>query len=576
MGACPLTGPVWGDGNILLGGLGSDRLEGRGANDVLDGDRYVQVRISVRTNPADPATEIGTTDLMEHTYQAGNPHTLEADVAAGVIDPGNLVAVREVITPTAAQTAGNVDTAVFSGPEANYTVTTTGGDGTLGSPGSTTTVTDNVGADGTDTLRNIEQLAFSDTVVTNAPVIGVATAGNARATVTWTAPTVGVASSFNVKTLDVTTNPAGVQVGGLLTAPGTDTSLVVPGLTNGNKYVFQVSATNAQGTSPFSVASNVVIPAATIEPGTPPAPPAATVPGAPTGVTAVAGNAAATLAWTLPASDGGAQITGYEIRTFIGTATTPTRTLSVGTGTGAVVDGLINATGYTFDVAAINSAGTGARSARTAVTTPRTEFVVPTITARTPAAGAKSVSQTNNLTVTFSEPVANVTTGTVVLRLGTTVVPATVTYNNATRTATLNPNATLLADRTYSMAVSSVRDTAGNSMGFTSWQFTTGPAPTLLSTSPANGARGVARTANVTARFSEPITGVSTGTVVLRLGTTVIPAVVSYNNATRTVTLNPSVTLAANRTYTMAISSVRDLAGNPLGNRSWSFTTGTR
>jgi Ca2+-binding RTX toxin-like protein len=570
MGACPLEGPVWGDGNILLGGLGSDRLEGRGANDVLDGDRYVQVGISVRTNPNDAATEIGSTDLMEHTYQAGNTHTLEADVAAGVIDPGNLVAVREVITPTAAQTAGNVDTAVFSGPEANYTVSTIGGDGTLGSPGSTTTVTDNVGADGTDMLRNIEALAFADTVVTNAPVIGVATAGNARATVTWTAPTNGIASSFNIKVLDVTTNPAGVQVGGLLTAAATDTSLVVTGLSNGNKYVFQVSATNAQGTSPFSAASNVVIPAPTAEP------PAPAAPGAPTALTAVAGNGTATLAWTIPASDGGAPITGYEIRTFIGAGTTPARTLTVGTGTGAVVDGLINATGYTFDVAAVNSAGTGARSARTAVATPRAEFVAPTITARTPAVGAKSVSQANNLTVTFSEPVANVTGGTVVLRLGGSVVPATVSYNNATRTATLNPSANLLADRTYSMAVSSIRDTAGNTMASTSWQFTTGPAPTLVSVSPGISARGVSRTANVTARFSEPITGASTGTVVLRLGTTVIPAVVSYNNVTRTVTLNPSATLAANRTYTMSISSVRDLAGNPFVPRNWTFTTGTR
>ena len=159
MGACPLTGPVWGDGNILLGGLGWDTLEGRGADDVLDGDRYLKVRISVRTNPADAATEIGTTDLMEHPYQAGNPKTLAADVAAGVIDPGNLVAVREIVTPTAAQTAGNRDSAVFSGIRANYTVTTVGGDGTLGSPGSTTTVVHNgAGADGTDTLRNIERL----------------------------------------------------------------------------------------------------------------------------------------------------------------------------------------------------------------------------------------------------------------------------------------------------------------------------------------------------------------------------------------------------------------------------------
>ena len=53
MGVCPLTGPVWGDGNILLGGLGSDKLEGRGGNDVIDGDRYLKIRISVRNNAGD-------------------------------------------------------------------------------------------------------------------------------------------------------------------------------------------------------------------------------------------------------------------------------------------------------------------------------------------------------------------------------------------------------------------------------------------------------------------------------------------------------------------------------------------
>src|SRR3954449_11555628 len=47
-GQCPLDGPVWGAGNILLGGLGSDTLQGRGGDDILDGDRYLRVRISVR------------------------------------------------------------------------------------------------------------------------------------------------------------------------------------------------------------------------------------------------------------------------------------------------------------------------------------------------------------------------------------------------------------------------------------------------------------------------------------------------------------------------------------------------
>ena len=52
---CLLTGEfVWGEGNILLGGAGSDTLEGRGGDDIIDGDRFLNVRLSVRTDPADP------------------------------------------------------------------------------------------------------------------------------------------------------------------------------------------------------------------------------------------------------------------------------------------------------------------------------------------------------------------------------------------------------------------------------------------------------------------------------------------------------------------------------------------
>jgi hypothetical protein len=322
---------------------------------------------------------------------------------------------------------------------------------------------------------------------------------------------------------------------------------------------------NAIGTSAFSALSNAVTPSAPV------------LASAPAIGTATAGIAQATVRWTAPAAVPSAPVTQFRVRVFVGAATTPTREVTVGNVTNTVITGLINGTGYTFDVAAINTAGTGAASARSALTTPRTEFVAPTITARTPASGATSVSQTNNLSVTFSEPVANVTTGTVVLRLGTTVIPATVTYNNATRTATVNPNATLLADRTYSLAASSVRDTAGNTIAFTSWQFTTGPAPTVASVTPGIGANNVGRTANMTVRYSEPVTSVSTGTVVLRRGTLtgpVVTATVTYNAATRTATLNPSATLAANTTYTMATSSVLDLAGNPLAFRSWTFRTG--
>ena len=71
----------------------------------------------------------------------------------------------------------NCDTAVFSGPRANYTITSpvpAAGDAPF------TLVTDNAGTDGADVVRNVEQLKFTDTTVSfglpGAPTIGQALA----------------------------------------------------------------------------------------------------------------------------------------------------------------------------------------------------------------------------------------------------------------------------------------------------------------------------------------------------------------------------------------------------------------
>ncbi|MBK7454921.1 MAG: heme peroxidase [Anaerolineales bacterium] len=163
---CMLTGNVWGAGNILLGGSGSDLLEGRGANDIIDGDKYVNVRLSVRDNLG---VEIGSTDLMEHVADSGNfgPGTagmnLQQAVFAGLVDPGKIVIVREILSNPG---PGDIDTALFSGPSSDYTITANpdgsvtvdhtaaiGGGGGGGGGGAN---------DGIDTLWNIELLAFTD------------------------------------------------------------------------------------------------------------------------------------------------------------------------------------------------------------------------------------------------------------------------------------------------------------------------------------------------------------------------------------------------------------------------------
>jgi hypothetical protein len=214
------------------------------------------------------------------------------------------------------------------------------------------------------------------------------------------------------------------------------------------------------------------------------------------------------------------------------------------------------------------------------VTTPRTEFVAPTVTTLTPADGARSVSQSGNVTATFSEAVT-VGGANFVLRLGTALVPAAVSYSSTTRVATLNPTSNLLADRTYTATLTDVRDSAGNPMPARTWSFTTGPAPIMGTRSPAAGAVGIRRNSNVTANFSEAITGFNATTVRLTHATTgaVISGQVLFNASSRVLTLDPGVTLASNTRYRVTITggatAVRDLAGNPMSTQTWTFTTGS-
>ncbi len=46
----------WGDGNIILGGPGSDLIEGRGGDDILDGDRWLNVQLTAPNPAGGPGT----------------------------------------------------------------------------------------------------------------------------------------------------------------------------------------------------------------------------------------------------------------------------------------------------------------------------------------------------------------------------------------------------------------------------------------------------------------------------------------------------------------------------------------
>jgi hypothetical protein len=89
-----------------------------------------------------------------------------------------------------------------------------------------------------------------------------------------------------------------------------------------------------------------------------------TVPGAPRGVTAKAGNAQATVSFSAPASNGGSPITSYTVTSSPGNIT------ATGASSPITLPGLTNGTAYIFTVTATNAIGTGPASAPSNSVTP--------------------------------------------------------------------------------------------------------------------------------------------------------------------------------------------------------------
>jgi Ca2+-binding RTX toxin-like protein len=133
--------------DIILGGGGSDLIEGRAGDDFIDGSASLNVQLMVGNQRFDSLDQ------------------LRNAVFAGSIKPGDITIVREILTTP---DTGAINTAVFSGEFAEYDITELGGGMWRVSHARPESLRL---SDGTDTLRNIQQLTFADQTVplTNTP-----------------------------------------------------------------------------------------------------------------------------------------------------------------------------------------------------------------------------------------------------------------------------------------------------------------------------------------------------------------------------------------------------------------------
>jgi large repetitive protein len=360
--------------------------------------------------------------------------------------------------------------------------------------------------------------AVTPSTVPDAPTNATATPGNGSASVSFTpgfnegAPI----TSYTVTATDSTTPANGGQ-----TASGSGSPISVSGLTNGDSYTFTVTATNANGTGAASAPSNAVTPS--------------TVPDAPTGATATAGNASASVSFT-PGGDEGSAITSYTVTATDHTHGANGGQTASGSGSPITVSGLTNGDSYTFTVKATNGDGTGAASAASNAVTPSTVPDAPTNATATPG---------NHLAVVTFTPGSD--EGSAITGYTVTATDNTTPANGGqTATSTSSPISVngLTNGDSYTFTVTATNADGTGAASAPSNAVVPGAAPTVTSFSPTSGPVGTVVTIHGTNLENATVTfhGGTVGTLKKDTATTIKVHVPSGAKSGKIVVTTPGGT----------------------------------